>query len=72
MDLKENALAGIEIALEKAIEAKSDEVVEQIILKIEEKTPGWLDALIEGKKEEIKVAIKAELLKLAEKISDKV
>ena len=70
--MKEQILAAIEVAVEKAIESKSDEVVDQLLLKIEEKTPGWLDALIEGKKAEIKAALKAELLKLAEKISDKV
>ena len=70
--MKQEILAAVEVAVEKVIEAKSDEVVEQIILRIEEKTPGWVDSLLEEKKVEIKAAIKGELLKLAEKISDKV
>lgn len=72
MNFKEDALAAAEVSVKQLIESKSDEAVENILKAIEEKTPGWIDSLIESKKVEIQAAIKKELLVLADKISDKV
>jgi hypothetical protein len=73
MSFKEEALAALEVAVEKLIEAKCDEAVEAAFKKIEEVIPGEIDNMIlEKVKPEAKAELKKILLAQAEKISDKV
>lgn len=69
MALKDDLLVWVEVSLKKEIELKADGVVDALLAKLEEQTPGWLDTLIEAQKAGIKASFKAELLKLADKIS---
>lgn len=66
-------LAHVEVAVEKAVEAKSDALVEMVLKEITVRIPGGLDdAAAEVIKPELKVKVKAFLLAQAEKISPEV
>lgn len=78
--LKESALKAIEalepqieVAVEAAINAKSDMLVDAVLAKVTELIPSKLDDIaVEQIKPEIKAKVKEFLLAQAEKISDKV
>lgn len=78
--LKESALKAIEalepqieVAVEAAINAKSDMLVDAVLAKVTELIPSKLDDVaVEQIKPEIKAKVKEFLLAQAEKISDKV
>lgn len=73
MDLGEKVKALVEVELEKAIEAKSDAVVNALLAELAKAIPGQLDdVMIEAAKPKLLPVVKAELLKLVEKISKEV
>jgi restriction endonuclease Mrr len=70
---KEQALAGLEIAVETAINEKLDSVVTELLNAMKVAIPGQLDDLaIETAKPVLLPVLKKTLLQLAEKISEKV
>lgn len=76
----ENAKALIEVEVKKVIEAKCDAAVDAAvdvaIEEIKKLVPDWADVMAEGAKPQLKAklepVIKAQLLGLADQISDKV
>lgn len=71
--LLEQGKIQLELAVEKEINDKCDEVVEKILQKIADAIPGGLDnVVIEAAKPKVKEELKKLLLSQAEKISDKV
>ena len=69
MTLKDIILAGLEGIALQVIENKSDEIVEKALAALVKLIPGQIDDVLAAKyKEELKVLVKAELLKSAAKI----
>ncbi len=69
MTLKDIILAGLEGIALQVIEAKSDEIVDKALAALVKIIPGQIDDVLAAKyKEELKVLVKAELLKAAVKI----
>lgn len=70
MGMKEDVLAMLEAAVKKLVEDNCDAVVAGAVKALEDAIPGDIDnAILEAAKAKIQEAIKAELLKLVDKIS---
>lgn len=73
MGLKEEGVDAAEIAVKAALNEKCDAIVAATLEEVKKMIPGqWDDALLESMKSNIQSVVKAELLKLAEKISPRV
>jgi len=73
MGIKEDILKLIEVQLKAAVESHSDSTADLLLNKLKEAIPGQIDdAIIEAAKPQLKAAVKAELLKLVDKISAEV
>jgi hypothetical protein len=69
----EEALAGVEVALELFINEKSDVIVEKVLAAVAVAIPGSIDDMVlAAAKPIIQPIVKSELLKVAEKVSEKV
>lgn len=69
-DIVQALLPQVEVLVKTAIEAKSDEVVEQVLAEIKKAIPTQIDdVIIEQLKPTVKAEIKKFLLAQAEKIS---
>jgi hypothetical protein len=69
MTLKDIILAGLEGIALQVIDNKSDEIVEKALAALVKLIPGQIDDVLAAKyKEELKLLVKAELLKSAAKI----
>lgn len=72
-ELKDEALAGAEVAAEAFINQASDAIVKALLAEVAKLIPGsWDDAIIEKQLPGLQAVAKIELLKLAEQISPKV
>lgn len=70
MKLNEQILELIETQVQAAVMSQSDVVMNSVLNKLKEVIPGQIDdALIEAAKPQILPIVKAELLKLADKIN---
>ena len=70
MGLKEDLLKVVEAEVKKQVEEHCGELVAAVLAKIEEAIPGGLDnAVLEALKPQLSEIAKAQLLKLADKIS---
>lgn len=72
MDIKAEVLKYVEIVVEQAIQSQCDAAVDYVIDQMKAKVPpdfAFISVIIEGARVEAKARVKAELLKLAEKIS---
>ena len=70
MKLSEQILELIETQVQAAIEANSDALMNAVLNKMKELIPGQIDdAIIEAAKPQVLPVVKAELLKLADKIN---
>lgn len=65
----QEVLAAVEIAVEKAVAEKAEVIVEKVIEALAKAIPGQLDdMLLQTVKPQAQALVKAELLKLADKI----
>ncbi len=69
----ESLKAGLELELEKQINAKSDQAVDLLVEELKKLIPGeWENPALEMYKPKLKELVKAKLLELVEPISEKV